>query len=50
MDLNIKNDCGQISVQVVATTTLVALPLDLFQNGDENDGVNFSAVIKVVNI
>ncbi len=49
MDLNIKNDCGQISVQVVATTKLVALPADMFQASDANSGVNFSAVIEVVN-
>lgn len=49
MDLNMKNDCGNISIQLVATTTLVALPKDMFQATDENDGVNYAAEIKVTN-
>jgi hypothetical protein len=45
-DLNIKNDCGQIAMQVVATTKAVTLPTTLFQSGDENFGVNFNAMIE----
>ncbi len=46
MDLNIKEDCGKMSVQLVATTKAVVLPTDMYQSGDENSGVNFNALIE----
>ncbi len=49
MDLTVSDNCGQVSVSLVATTKLVALPMDLYQQGDFMEGVNYIAPIKVVN-
>ncbi len=49
-DLVIKHDCGVISVTLTASTTLVALPTDMYQTGDHLDGVNGFAPIQVVNV
>lgn len=48
-DLTVKHDCGVISVSIVATTKLVALPDDMFQTGDHLDGVKGFAAIEVDN-
>lgn len=49
MDLTVSDNCGTVSVQLVATTKLVSLPLDMYQQGDFMEGVNYIAKIKVVN-
>jgi outer membrane lipoprotein-sorting protein len=49
MDLTVSDTCGTVSVSLVATTKLVALPTDLFSQGDFMSGVNYIAPIKVVN-
>lgn len=49
MDLTISDNCGTVSVSLVATTKLVALPSDLYAQGDFMSGVNYIAPIKVVN-
>ena len=49
-DLTIKHDCGVISVSVIATTKLVALPDDMYQTGDHLDGVKGFAEVNVVNV
>ena len=49
MDLTISDNCGQVSVSLVATTKLVGLPTDLFLQGDFMEGVNYIAPIKVTN-
>lgn len=49
-DLVVKHDCGVISVSVIATTKLVALPDDMYQTGDHLDGVKGFAEVNVVNV
>lgn len=50
LDLNIKNDCGQVSVSVTATTKLVSLPDDMYPTGDPlYDGVKYFNEILVDN-
>lgn len=49
MDLNISQDCGDIYIQLVATTKAVTLPTTMYQAGDEQNGVNFNALIQVLN-
>lgn len=49
LDLTIKDDCGQISVNVTATAKVVGLPNDLYAVGDEQFGVKYFNRIKVVN-
>lgn len=48
-DIVIKHDCGNIHVTLTATTKVVALPLDMYQTGDDMEGVNGIAVMQVVN-
>jgi hypothetical protein len=48
MDLIIKEDCGKIYVNVIATVDLFALPLDYFLQGDVYENVNFVGRIEVV--
>ena len=51
MDLTIKDNCGQISFNLVATTKVVGLPSDMFPAGDSRfDQVNFVNKIEVVNV
>ena len=49
IDMTMKDDCGTISIILTATTKVVALPDDLFANGDVFDGVTYAATIQVVN-
>lgn len=49
MDLTVSDDCGTVSVSLVATTKLATLPMDMFRQGDFMQGVNYLAKIKVVN-
>lgn len=49
MDLTVSDQCGQVSVSLVATTKLVGLPFDMFQQGDFMEGVNYVAPITVTN-
>lgn len=49
MDLSVKDDCGDISINLVATTKLIGMPADMFPTGDKYDGVNFVNTIEVVN-
>lgn len=48
-DVVIKHDCYNISVTVCATTKVVALPADMYQSGDDLEGVNGLAVLEVAN-
>lgn len=50
MDLNIKDNCGTVSIIVTATTKLVGMPTDLFPVGDVYHNVNFFNEILVSNI
>lgn len=49
IDVTMKDDCGTVSVIMTATTKVVALPDDMFADGDTFDGVNYAATIEVVN-
>lgn len=49
IDMTVKDDCGTISIILTATTKVVALPDDMFANGDVFDGVTYAATIEVVN-
>lgn len=49
IDMVTKYDCGALHIVMTATTKLVGLPSDIFQNGDILAGVNFVNMIKVVN-
>lgn len=49
MDLLVKDNCGIITVRVIATTKLVGLPDDMFHDGNQYDGVKFVNLIQVVN-
>lgn len=50
VDVYIKDDCpGEVSINVFANVKLVGLPDDLFPQGDEFDGVNYAAQVRVVN-
>jgi hypothetical protein len=49
MDLTVSDNCGTVSVSLVATTKLVGLPLDIYAQGDFMSGVNYMAKIKVTN-
>jgi hypothetical protein len=48
-DVTIKDDCGQVSINIVATTKLVAPPADMFAVNSEYAGINFVNVLKVAN-
>ena len=48
-DVTVKDDCGVISISVVATTKLVAAPADMFAVNSEYAGVNFVNLLKVAN-
>lgn len=48
MDLTIKDDCGNISVSVIATTKVVGLPTDMFSTNDNLDAVTFVNKIEAV--
>lgn len=52
MDLNVhESSCGSyVNVSITATTKLVGLPDDMFQDGDDFDGVTFVNEIKVTNV
>jgi hypothetical protein len=50
MDLNVKDNCGQVSIIVTATTKLVGMPTDLFPVGDVYQNVNFFNQIEVSNV
>lgn len=49
MDITMKDDCGNLSINVIATTKLVAGPTDQFSAGDDFEGVNWVNEIKVTN-
>lgn len=49
-DLNIKDDCGNMSIILTATNKLVAMPADMFPATDIYEGVNFVNKIKVTNV
>lgn len=48
-DLVIKHDCYNISVTLTATTKVVGMPADMFQTGDDMEGVTGAALMTVVN-
>ena len=49
MDLTIKDDCGNVSIILTATTKLVAMPTDMYPVGDVYEGVNYVNLVKVTN-
>lgn len=49
IDLTIKDNCGQVSVILTATTKLISMPDDMFGTGDIYDGCKFFNTIEVVN-
>lgn len=49
MDVTVAYNCGQISVNIVATTKLVGMPADMFYQGDFMEGVTYVAPIVVQN-
>jgi len=49
-DLNVKDNCGTVSIILTATTKLVGMPTDLFPVGDTYQNVNFFNEIKVTNV
>lgn len=50
MDLNVKDNCGTVSIILTATTKLVGMPTDLFPVGDVYHNVNFFNEIEVANV
>jgi hypothetical protein len=50
VDVFVNDDCGTITVQVVATTKLVGLPDDIFHSQSPYSGVNMTNKIQVVNV
>lgn len=49
VDVYMKDDCGALSIAMYANTKLVGLPNDMFQTGDNFDGVNFTGQVTVTN-
>jgi hypothetical protein len=49
VDMNVKEDCGNINIVLTSTTELINMPSDMFPTGDSKDGVNFANKIEVVN-
>jgi hypothetical protein len=49
IDFTMKDDCGTISLILTVTTKVIALPDDMFANGDVYDGVTYTGTIEVVN-
>lgn len=49
MDFVMTDDCGTVSLNLTATTKVIALPTDMFGVGDVYEGVNYTGVIKVTN-
>lgn len=50
VDVTVKDNCGSISILMTATTKVIALPDDMFANGDVYDGVTYAATIEVTNV
>lgn len=49
MDLIITDNCGTITVKVIATTKLVQMPEDMFNASNRYSGVKFVTKLRVVN-
>ena len=49
VDLNIKEDCGDVHLVMTATTKTVGLPNDLYPSGHPNEFVTFVGGIQVTN-
>lgn len=50
IDVTVKDECGSISMVLTATTKVIALPDNMFANGDVYDGVTYAATVEVVNV
>jgi hypothetical protein len=49
VDVTIKDDCGNLSIIVTATTKVIGLPNDMFAAGERYEGVTFTNTIEVKN-
>ena len=49
IDITVKRDCGNIAVNMAATTKVVGLPTDMYKSTDHLSGVNGFAAIAVDN-
>ena len=49
MDLTVKDDCGTITLSVIATTDVFGMPDDIFKSGDVYEGITGVAGLKIVN-
>ena len=48
-DLIMKLDCGELHVNVIATTKAIGLPGDMFATGDEYEGITYANKVLVTN-
>jgi hypothetical protein len=49
IDINVKDDCGVVSIVLTFTGKVISMPLDMFPVGDIYQGVNFVNKVKVTN-
>lgn len=49
MDFTVSDNCGTINCQLVATTSVVALPTDMFNPNNQYTGVTFTNSLEVAN-
>jgi len=49
VDLTVKDDCGTITLSVIATTDVFGMPDDIFKSGDVYEGITGVAGLKIVN-
>lgn len=48
MDLTLSDNCGNLSITLIATTKVVGLPTDMFSTNDNLDGVTFVNKVEAV--
>jgi hypothetical protein len=49
IDLTMKDDCGNLSITMVAIGKIVTLPNDIYEASDKYAGVNYLNGLRVVN-
>lgn len=49
VDLTMKDDCGNLSINIVATGKIVTLPTDIYEASDKYAGVNYVNGLQIVN-
>ena len=49
VDLTLKDDCGNLSINMVATGKIVTLPTDIYEASDKYAGINYVNGLEIVN-